>query len=172
MPSRYVRKTNQTYRNYGRGGRTFASETDRFMATVMKTDSCWLWTGTVTRNRPRYRGMYASRFAYTLMVDPHADIRGLDVCHSCDNGMCVRPDHLFISTREENIRDAIQKGLWQRRSLNADAARSLLAEGLNQSEVARRLGVSHTAVWNLVHRTAKATRLSASTSRGETDCSV
>jgi DNA invertase Pin-like site-specific DNA recombinase len=35
---------------------------------------------------------------------------GMHVCHRCDTPACVRPDHLFLGTQQDNIRDAAQKG--------------------------------------------------------------
>jgi HNH endonuclease len=36
----------------------------------------------------------------------------MDVCHTCDNPPCVRPDHLFVGSKYENKLDSIKKGRW------------------------------------------------------------
>lgn len=42
--------------------------------------------------------------------------KGLVVCHRCDNGLCVKLDHLFLGTMKENMRDCIEKGRFHKLS--------------------------------------------------------
>lgn len=49
----------------------------------------------------------AHRVAYRMF---HGEIPdGMCVLHRCDTPACVRPDHLFLGTRDDNMRDRQQK---------------------------------------------------------------
>ena len=48
------------------------------------------------------------RIAYELTYGPIP--AGMNACHVCDNPICCRPDHLFLGTQVDNIRDMHNKG--------------------------------------------------------------
>jgi HNH endonuclease len=81
-------------------------------------DACWPWLGARTSIRPTRPGYgellawgkhaYAHRIAYHLAVGPIPE--GMLVCHTCDNGLCCNPAHLFLGTARDNTRDMMAKG--------------------------------------------------------------
>lgn len=87
----------------------------RFWDKVNKTADCWEWTGCVQGNgygrirlfNPK-RTEYVHRVAAREFLGPIP--AGKEVCHTCDNRRCVRPDHLFYGTRQDNVRDCMAKG--------------------------------------------------------------
>lgn len=83
--------------------------TERFWSKVEKTEGCWLWrAGHSARGygcfaRTPTQICRAHRVAYELTYGPIP--AGLYVCHHCDNRNCVRPDHLYLGTQHDNMRD-------------------------------------------------------------------
>ncbi len=78
---------------------------ERFFHYVEFTDTCWLWTGGLTRGYGSFwaggRMVPAHRWAYEFCVGPIAD--GLEPDHLCDNPPCVLPDHLEPVTHRVNM---------------------------------------------------------------------
>ena len=88
---------------------------EAFWSFVDKTDDCWNWIGEkksggygiVRPIGPRKR-LKAHRVSWELAK---GDILGdLNVLHKCDNPSCVNPDHLFLGTQLDNVRDMWAKG--------------------------------------------------------------
>lgn len=69
-------------------------------SSVGKTEHCQTWLAN--------RKVLVHRLAYECAFgafDP-----SLKVCHTCDTPRCVNPDHLFLGTQGDNLRDMFTKG--------------------------------------------------------------
>lgn len=85
----------------------------RFWKKIHKTNTCWLWTAFKMPSgygqfRIKNRMMLAHRVSWELKNGPILDSK-LCVLHKCDNPPCVNPDHLFLGTLEDNIKDMMDK---------------------------------------------------------------
>lgn len=86
-----------------------------FWARVIEGPKCWGWSGRkdgggygviqLGAGEPR---IGAHRASWLLHIGPIPD--GMNVLHDCDNPGCPRPDHLFLGTQGDNVRDAQMKG--------------------------------------------------------------
>lgn len=83
-----------------------------FHSLYIKSKGCWGWKGGTSNGRAYYRMTPAYRI---MWEEVHGDPGDLFVCHSCDNPMCVNPDHLFLGTQSDNMKDCAKK---KRISLN------------------------------------------------------
>lgn len=85
----------------------------RFWSKVKKTNSCWIWIGSVYSNGYGCffvdgKNIGANRFSYKIHFNKLP--RNLFVCHQCDNIKCVNPKHLFLGTQKDNLQDMVIKG--------------------------------------------------------------
>lgn len=143
--------------------RTFEN---RFWSKVKKTDACWLWeASTTTRgygqiSRDSDGNMIKAHRASYIMA--YGEIsEGLQVCHSCDIPTCVRPDHLFLGTCADNLKDRNNKnrqakgevlGSSKLKEKDINTIRETYSLGSKtMQEIALDYGVCNATVWNVIN---------------------
>ncbi len=87
----------------------------KFWGLVSTPEGCWIWEGNLFDTgygRIYSNGKEESAHRVSWMLFYGEIPPGLLVLHSCDNRPCVRPDHLFLGTHEDNTQDMLRKGRW------------------------------------------------------------
>ncbi len=148
---------------------------ERFWSHVTKA-SCWIFHSRSGKAHHEFgymrfgidhRMIYAHRVAW--MIEKGEIPPGLQVLHNCpdgDNPACVNPDHLFLGTQGDNVRDCYHKGR-DRSELkgspgstnpfsvlteeNVRQIRIGLAAGIRQTVLARQYNVCRQAIWSIAH---------------------
>lgn len=140
----------------------------RFLAKVKKTKTCWLWLGCRSKHKTnpnRARFAYggdtrnAAIAAYELFKGKR---NGLWVLHTCDNPLCVNPNHLYLGTYRDNINDKVKRGRCQDHKGEAHPCHKLTDEEIayvrnsypekSQTQLAKELNVGQPAISRIVHR--------------------
>lgn len=127
---------------------------------------CHEWQGNI---HPKGYGMMSyrntqvrtHRISYAAFVGPIP--HGLHVLHRCDNRRCINPDHLFLGTNYDNIKDMMSKGrgrkVWtkSRRATGLSASeviaiRARVAAGERQSVLEAEYQVHQSTISHIVRR--------------------
>lgn len=136
--------------------------TKRFDFYTDKSGECWIWIGGIREDgygqfSINRESIAAHRFSYLHFVGTIG--RGMHVCHHCDNPKCVRPDHLFLGTHQDNMNDSNQKGR-RKGSKNANSVITedqvieicdLYSSGrFTQPQLAEMFGITQMNIWQIV----------------------
>lgn len=128
---------------------------------------CWIWIGGSGHYgygafyfRPPRKMEFAHRVSYTLYRGEIPE--GKHILHTCDNPFCVNPDHLFIGTPLDNMRDKMKKGrhvAWKSDECNLSKLttskvleiKKLIKDGLNNRQIGNMFDVIPETIWHIRH---------------------
>ena len=89
---------------------------ERLLNKVIVNDitDCWEWQGATNNiGYGMIRDEKKMRTTHRVSYEEHTQTkipRFLCVCHSCDNTICVNPNHLWLGTMKDNTQDMFAKG--------------------------------------------------------------
>ena len=139
----------------------------RFWAKVDRRggNECWEWKGyraLLGYGRVKFRAgetQMSHRIAYLLANGEHPE--SMFVCHRCDNPPCCNPNHLFLGTHLDNMKDMAAKGRsgsngvigenHAKARFTAETALEVYRSLEPNKVLAERFGVTAAAVYNIRH---------------------
>lgn len=141
------------------------TEQERFLSKVKKTNYCWLFCGQ-TKVGP-YRSFWAKKnvlaHVYSYKIHNGPILPGKQINHTCDNPICVNPDHLYAGTQKQNVADCKKRGRLNRNK-GEKHGRAKHTEQLvldirkefetckNISEIARKYNINRRTASNIINR--------------------
>lgn len=132
---------------------------DRFWSKVKRVPiGCWVWMG--SRGLSGYgnlnvggrRVMSAHRYAYQVTSGEVLTNPKIQVRHSCDNRLCVRPSHLSLGTHDDNMLDMHSRRRFHNNKLTSDDVQYIRSvyrghhRQYGARPLARKFGVSISAI--------------------------
>lgn len=137
---------------------------DLFSNIEIKANGCWQWTSYCRGNARSFKypvRKYTNKgYAFHRLVAwvfHKMDMTSKQVvCHTCDNTLCVNPEHLVVADQKWNVRDMWAKGRSSRLGSqnnrtnlteeNVLEIKKLLKEGLPHKEIAEKFKIKRTVV--------------------------
>lgn len=134
---------------------------------ILTESGCWIWMKGISNDGyPVISAPDKTRRAHRVSYEVFNGSfdKSLMVCHRCDVPSCVNPDHLFLGTNGDNMRDAVAKG----RHRNQHTGKTHCSNGHEFNEKNTR--IYHKRVgWQRICRECEKNRHSVSYDEAERD---
>lgn len=138
-----------------RKGRFIMDAKERFYTHVKKTETCWLWVGAKNwggYGHVKVNGIMVSAHRRSYEMEFGSIPTGFHVLHKCDNPSCVNPEHLYLGTHRDNMKDRAEKkrsyiGLGRGyKKLSPSQVNQIKKSNLSQHELARIYNVDNATI--------------------------
>jgi hypothetical protein len=144
---------------------TLKTPAQRFAAKwKLSPTGCHIWQGFLDKGGYGQfwdtKNHKAHRWALSTATGEWPDVKTLAL-HNCDTPACVNPDHLFWGTHQDNSTDMMEKGRHSPAggrppkltpSQRDDIRAAYQPRKHAITELAKRYGVSRTAIYKIIHR--------------------
>ena len=134
-----------------------------FWNHVTKTDGCWVWDTPAPNGygRINFDGIRLLAHRVSWIIHNGAIPADAQVNHTCDVRLCVRPEHLYLGTQRDNVRDEMERGRnvvptvprGARPRISDEQVREIVLarrRGDTPAVIARRYGISRGYARNIV----------------------
>ena len=119
---------------------------------------CWNWTGSLNTcgyGQVKAGGENWTSHRASWTVFRGAIPEGLNVLHHCDNPKCCNPEHLYLGTHTDNMRDMIRRGRRKKKTgpkfpiekLTEDQIRQIQSSDEIGAHLAKKMGISKAVVY-------------------------
>jgi HNH endonuclease len=138
------------------------------LGTIINPDTgCWVWQFSLSNTgygRVTHEGRTIGVHVASVLVLRGEEVPpGHEVCHRCNNRACCNPDHLYVGTRADNVRDAMRAGTafvpggfkgedHPLARLTEDDVRAIRASSERPKVVAQRFNVTHAHIYAIRKR--------------------
>jgi DNA-binding CsgD family transcriptional regulator len=133
---------------------------------LVPESGCWLWTKGVNEcgyGRKNIKGKL--KFVHRIMYEDIVGEIPKDICvlHKCDVRCCINPNHLFLGTHKDNMRDAVNKGRHKSpnkftkekhplRKYSIEIHNYIINSDKTNKKLSEELGISRKYIWQIRKR--------------------
>lgn len=130
----------------------------------LNPNQCWEWIGNLTEKgygQMRINGVTFSAHRLSWLLFHGGGQNNFQVLHKCDNRKCFNPNHLFLGTNADNVKDRNSKNRQAKGAnirttklskANVRLIRLCFSKGINKAVLARKFKVNYTTILAIVNR--------------------
>jgi hypothetical protein len=142
-----------------------SSESIHLYVNKTGINGCWIWTRIGSISKKGYGTFQIKgkiKYVHRIFYEKYKGKipKKMCVCHKCDVPLCCNPDHLFLGTQQENIKDMINKKR-DKKSKGEDHKNCIMSEehakeiktkfkdGLSIKEIYHLYMYSYSSIWKI-----------------------